>query len=76
MRKFLAVLALGAAAAAVAPVSTALAQTQGHREWRGHYVVISECYRDGALYESSGKADGFVCEVNQLGGADLYMIYN
>ncbi|MFI5731967.1 hypothetical protein ACIA49_17715 [Kribbella sp. NPDC051587] len=76
MRKLMAVLALGAAAAAIAPAAGAFAQTEGHREYRGHFAAGQDCDREGARIEANGKADGWVCEVSQLGGFNLYMIYN
>ncbi len=48
---------------AIAQATAALAQTEGHREWRGSYIEYDKCIRDGNIYEASGKADGFVCEV-------------
>jgi hypothetical protein len=76
MRKLMAVLALGAATAAIAPAAGAFAQTEGHREYRGNYITWQECNQAGDRIEADGTADGWSCEVSQLGGYNLYMIYS
>jgi hypothetical protein len=75
MRKFLATLALGAAATAVVPAATAFASEQSEL-WRGHFTVGGDCYREGnRILMTSPRAQTFRCKEHPLGGFDLYVTY-
>ncbi|GAA1686112.1 hypothetical protein ACFTSF_17770 [Kribbella sp. NPDC056951] len=76
MRKLIAALCLGAAAVAVAPAAPALAQVQGAPQHRGHFVLESECIREGnRILQTSPRAETYECRPFALGGFDLYVTY-
>lgn len=76
MRKLIATLTLGVAAVAAAPAVPALAQVQGAPQYRGHYVLESECIRDGnRILLTSPRAETYECRPFALGGFDLYVTF-